>query len=384
MTTINFNIQDFVTNEAVNVFITSFGSWELAIGAALMASSMLLAFIYLMGVLLRSQSLVNFVKFEIYELIVTAILIVLIVSVIRFMANLDVSFVFPHAAQAQQGLKFYEATQQYYEEVQLKFEGWLNVNFLFAAWIDNLASVTPYARPLGIGIVAAPLAGFAAPLKQMLYNVNTALSIGYIITIAQLTVLQFAVVAFLKFYLPIGIFLRSFTPTRRIGGSLIAISLGFLFILPLMTILGAEMVLGANGFLAGADRAINTVINVPSNEQLVTDPNTGAVQNPNAPPRGGTVGTAFVYDEDNVKSLAGSLWDYTFGAFASLGNLFQKYIAGNLLFIVFVLPLHIVGIAFAIGYLLPALNVLVLVQAVKQMSRSLGEEVDISALTRLI
>lgn len=370
---LNFNVQNFITSEAVSIFNAGVTTWQAAIGIAFMTSIAMLVFIYLIGTLLRNQSLVNFVKFEIYELIVTAILIGVLVSLVDFMSDLRVSFFFPHMditlpnGTLYRDLGMYEATQKYYELVQDKFMGWLYTNFLFSMWMDNLASVTPYARPLGVGIVAAPLAGFAAPLKQMLYNVTTALSIGFVISAAQLIVFQFAVVGFLKYYIPIGIFLRTFTPTRRIGGGLIAVGLGFLFILPIMTILSAEMVLGSNGATAGADTAIRTVFPTLIGSTLG---DYSAIQN------------SFGYGQ-NARSFADYIWTFTFGAFGAIGKVLQ-FTVGNILFIILLIPLHVVGIGFAIGYLLPALTVIVLVQAVKQMSTSLGQEVDISSLTRLI
>src|SRR5512143_995172 len=113
--------------------------------------------------------------------------------------------------------------------------GWLQMNYVLNIYVDQMASVTPYARPLGVGLVASPLAGLASPIKQLLYNMSVALSIAFIINHAQLVVYIFSLQAFLKYYLPAGIFLRSFTPTRRLGGTLIGVALAFLFVFPALS-----------------------------------------------------------------------------------------------------------------------------------------------------
>ena len=349
----------------------SLAGWQSALAAALVASAMLLTFIYILGVLLRNQNTINFVKFELHELFMSAILVGLIISAVSVMSSLKVGFIIPHAeptttshVDVNSGL--YNATQQYYIDTGSMITGWMTTDYLFGIWIDNLASTTPYSRPLGVGIVAAPLAGFASPLKQILYNVNTALSIAYIINTAQRIVFEFSVYGFLNFYFPLGIILRSFTPTRRVGGALIAVGLGFLFILPFVTIINSQIVMTANSPTIGLNDALWGV-----------DGNSGLLHD-------------FVPSLRRSLSPAGQaggftdfLWNMTFGLLLNIGSLFQTFV-GEMFAYAFLVPLSIVGIAFAVGYLLPALNILILVQCVKFMSRSLGEEIDITTLTRMV
>jgi hypothetical protein len=49
-----------------------------------------------------------------------------------------------------------------------------------------------------------------------------------------------------------------------------------------------------------------------------------------------------------------------------------------------VFPISVVGKAFMVGYLMPAFNILIFTQAALSLSKSFGEEVDISSLTRMI
>ena len=332
--------------------------WEMALGAALIASVMILTFIYIIGVLLRNQNAVSFVKLELYELAVSAILAGVIIALVVAAAALKVGFIVPFSDNKD--LSIYAATEKYYQDVGERMIGFMTTDYYIGSIMDNLASATPYSRPLGVGLVAAPLAGLATPIKQILYNVNTALAIGFIINAAQAIVFKFAVFAFLQFYLPLGVLLRSFTPTRRIGGVLIAIALGFLFILPITAMMSAEVATSSNSPLIGIANAEGIIW------AKYIQP--GAA---NSTPTG------------MLKGMAQFLWSITGGALINLGTYFKGALA-QLFAFALMLPLTTVGISFAIAYLLPALHVLILVQAVKEMSKALGEEVDITTLTRMI
>ncbi len=392
-----FDIQGFI--DRGGDFAALFPDWTAALAAALITSVMLLTFIYLIGVILRNQGAIGFVKLELFELIMSAVLVIFIISAIAMMNSITVGSIFPHGHNPDD--KIYKATQQYYIKVGDKIIGWMETDYLFGIWTDNLASATPYSRPLGVGIVAAPLAGFAAPLKQIIYNINSALTIAYIINTAQRIVFEFAVVGFLKFYIPLGLVLRSFTPTRRLGGALIAIGLGFLFVVPFVTIINAQIVLSPDSPIIGMDDAVKTIacnsfasnlLNCPQPPTCDPQPVCSAPQSPRpwphcdcavAPPSTDPAADPSISTQPQVENFVDILWKLTIGNLVGLGEAFQKFF-GSLFAVAFFVPLTVVGMAFAVGYLLPALNVLILVQAVKYMSKSLGEEVDITTLTRMI
>jgi len=48
------------------------------------------------------------------------------------------------------------------------------------------------------------------------------------------------------------------------------------------------------------------------------------------------------------------------------------------------IPMSAVATAFAAGFIMPALNILIFVQAIRALSKTLGDEIDISVLTRMI
>jgi len=94
-------------------------------------------------------------------------------------------------------------------------------------------------------------------------------------------------------------------------------------------------------------------------------------------------GTLKRFYESNFTGIGGGLIDLISGTFGGIGNLLQSMM-GNLFLMLLLFPVSVISLAFAIGFIVPAFNVLMFTQAAKSLSRSFGEEVDISSLTRMI
>lgn len=336
-------------------------------GAALAASIAVLAALYLWAAIFRNQALNAYVKSEIYELFITALLIIFIGSAVGAMSTIRVNDFLPiHLlpADVDSSTTVYQATWQYYVKVAEDMSGWLSLNYLLSMYVDQVASVTPYARPLGVGLVASPMAGFAAPLKQLLYQMSTALSVAYIINAAQKMVYLFSLQASLKYYLPMGLFFRSFTPTRRLGGALIGISLTFLFVFPALSTISYSM------FYNRASGPLITFSNMIT--QYFTDTTSS-----------GFLGVFGSFFDNNFTDIGGGVSGMVGAAFGGIGQIFQRLVGGILL-TVMMFPISVVSYAFAIGFVVPAFNIIIFTQVAKSLSKSFGEEVDMSSLTRLI
>lgn len=346
--------------------------WAAISGVALMTSVVVLALIYLWGTLFRNSQLIAYVKSELTEVLFTGILMVMIYLAVGALNTLQVGSFLPDALLPQDvnpADSVFAVTSKYYEKVGSDMSGWLNLNYLFSMYVDQAASVTPYARPLGVGLVASPMAGLASPIKQLLYNMSVALSVAFIINHAQLVVYVFALQAFLNYYLPMGIFLRAFTPTRRIGGTLIGVALTFLFVFPALSTISYSMFYNRcdTGDGCGPLVSFGSLLN-----QYLGDVTTGSFQD-----------RFNNFFGNNFSGGTGGLLDMMGSAFGALGTLFQNLVGGSLLMLM-IFPISIVSWAFAIGFIMPAFNIIIFSQAAKGMSKSLGDEVDISSLTRMI
>ncbi len=348
---------------------TGTGFWDIAgySGVAMVASAVMLSFIYVWGTLFRNQNTIAYVKIEFYEMIVTIFLMIFILSAVGSLSTLKISSFLP-SSMLPSGLSpdttIYDATAQFYQGAGSIVSGWLTMNYVFNMYVDQMASITPYARPLGVGLVASPMAGFASPIKQILYNMSVALSVSYVVVQAQLVVYLFALDAFLKYYLPFGFFLRSFSPTRRLGGTLIGVSLAFLFVFPAITLITYSL------FLSPGAPMVNFNMMVVSYLQDFA---------------GGSGSNSLLSRMSDffTHNFSGGLVDIVLNSFGSIGQLFENIVGGTFLTLL-ILPLGTVSFAFAIAFLSPAFNLIIFTQAARGLSKSFGEDVDISSLTRMI
>lgn len=342
--------------------------WFVALsGMALMASVVLLSAMYAWGTLFRNSPLIAYVKQELLEALITAFLIGIIFSMLGSLTYLNLSGFVPLEllpAEVGPDTNVYEAAQMYYERVETDMSAWLNLNYIMNIYVDQSASVTPYARPLGVGLVASPLTGLASPLKQLLYNMTTALSLAFIINHAQKVVYIFSLQAFLNFYLPLGIFLRSFTPTRRLGGTLIAVAMVFIFIFPALSTMTYSIFYNRSG---------GPLVSFGS---MLSDYFSDSVN-------GGFMNSMENYYSTNFNSGGGGIMDILGGVLGGLGDLVQAFV-GKMFLTLFLLPMSMISFAFVVGFIIPAINVIIFTAAAKVLSKTLGEEVDVSSLTRMI
>ncbi len=348
---------------------TSGGFWDFVgmSGLALIVSSVLLAFVYLWATFFRNATLNTYVKQELYEVFISAILVVLIGIAITGFASLTVGVFLPDnftPKDVTPDMSIYVAAGHYFDAVEKDMSAWLNMNYVMNVYVDQIASITPYARPLGVGLVASPLAGLASPVKQLLYNMTVALSIAFVINHAQYVVYVFSLLAFLKYYLPLGIFLRCFTPTRRLGGTLIGIAVAFMLFFPLLTLVTYTIFYNkASGPIVSFTSALGDYFN---------DATTGSFSD-----------SFKNFNENNFSGAGGAVGNMITGAFGGIGTILQETM-GTMFLGLMMIPISVVSIAFAIGFVTPAINILLFTQVARSLSKSFGDELDVSSLTRMI
>lgn len=343
--------------------------WQSLAALALMTSIAVLVFLYLVSVLFRNENLKTFVKLEINEVLFGVLLVVVIIGLVGVVSDLSLTSILPTGYQFKDctgnpvpgDTNVYTATELYFNSTGCDMSSWLEMDYIMGVYMDSLASATPYPRPMGVGLVASPFAGLASPIKQLLYNMSTALAVAYIINYAQLYVFLFALAGSLHYFIPLGLFLRCFTPTRRIGGSLVGLGVSFLFIFPLLYTFNFVMFYSDQASPMETFRSFVT--------QSIDTSAQGSF--------GGNVSSLI------SGKLTGGFTDFVTALFGSIGGLVTNLV-GGVFTLMMVLPISVVGRAFALGFIMPAFNILMMVQATKYISKMIGEELDISQLTRMI
>lgn len=352
-------------------------SWAALSTGAIVASSMILIFAYLWGTLFRDANMVSFVKIEMYEIAATIAILFFVFALLGILSQLTISFFIPEPfiptgtsgvtggiEEIAGGCKIeptdtiYKVSEVYFNEcVGEDISAWMNMNYILNIYVDHAASLTPYSRPLGIGLISSPLAGLASPLKQLLYNATSALTIAYVVNYAQYYTFVFAVDAFLLYYLPIGVFFRSFTPTRRLGGTMIAIALGFLVVFPFLVTLNFVMFYNDLGPMVTFRSFMGDYLS--------------------------DIGTLLTDWMDPQSYVDAGFLSFFTDAIGAVGRMLHEVI-GSIFVFAMVFPISVIGRAFVIGYVIPAFTVLIFTQATISLSKSLGDEIDISSLTRMI
>lgn len=332
---------------------------------ALTVSAVFLAAFYILSVLFRNEGLKGFVKLELSELFITAVLVMILMGAIGAVSNLKIGILVSQS-QLPAGItadaSIYNVTQTWFEKCGDLIPHFLEMNYVLGVTVDSFASVQSQSRPLGVGLVAPPFAGLASPFKQLLYSMSTALAVIFVINYAQLYVYLFALQGSLHYYIPLGIILRSFTPTRRIGGALIGLGVSFLFVFPALYSLNYIMFFDNTG-------PLQTFRSFTASR---FDASQGVA--------GGAVGQALkkFYEE---KATMGFI-DMVVSVIGDIGRLFTSLL-GEVFTLIMVLPISVVGLVLAVS-LVSVLDILIMVQATKALSKSMGEEVDISTLTRMV
>lgn len=109
---------------------------------------------------------------------------------------------------------------------------------------------------------------------QYIIGILTALSIGVVV---QSAIITFIALTATTIILPLGLILRTFSPTRKLGGFFIAVSVGTYIVLPLSYLLNVSLI---NAYTTNFDtRSINQLtVNASSVEWQITSANLHSVQ----------------------------------------------------------------------------------------------------------
>ncbi len=333
--------------------------WQGTMVLALTVSAVFLAAFYILSVLMRNEGLKGFVKLEVSELFVTVVLVMILLGAMGAVSDLPFGSLVSSSKLpgVTDSASIYNVTDTYFNTLGDLIPYFLETDYVLGVMVDSFASVQSQPRPMGVGIVAPPFAGLASPIKQLLYSMSNALAIAFVVNYAQLYVFLFMLEGSLHYYIPLGIILRSLTPTRRIGGALIGLGVSFLFVFPVIYSLTFVM------FFDGA----GPMETLRSFTESRFDMSPGV----------GNLIKNFYSSKANL-----GFPDLVVSLIGDLGSMFASFV-GELFTLAMVLPIAVVGFVGAAG-LVSVLDILLMVQVTSALSKTMGEEVDISTLTRMV
>ena len=100
---------------------------------------------------------------------------------------------------------------------------------------------------LDLGIASISFSTILAPVLSQQDFIITALTFAIISIYTQSALLSVVSIVAVPFLLPIGLVLRTFYPTRRLGGTMVAIAIGLFAVFPLTYLLDAQITANYSG-----------------------------------------------------------------------------------------------------------------------------------------
>ncbi|MEM3369411.1 MAG: hypothetical protein QXE90_00965 [Candidatus Micrarchaeia archaeon] len=319
-------------------------NWKSLSLIGLLASFALLSIMFLIAKALDASSLLARVKTDIIQIFVTAIMLGVLYSVILVFCSVDLTqFGFADAS-------FFDTAGKYFDYAEsLALSAYLKMmnSIMYISALSRISVNAPSFLPLGnfvkIGLYTNLLSGTSVALGGLnwfssLIMLSISLLHGYKVVLYSIQTY------FLNLLLPVGVVLRCFSPTRDLGGAFIALALGLWFFYP---------ILFSFSYM---------IINSPQ---------------PVSPPQldweSSITVTILALGPLTIVPLLGG------GAFllvlsGSLNTAVDMFNSGYIEVGKTLLPV----------FLLPAINWIILVAIVRELSRAFGQEVDISGLARMI
>lgn len=332
---------------------------------ALLVSGFYVLFFYFWGKLTSNPNTDVWVKGEIYEIGATAFIVLLFLPLF-----LNVACAFKLGEY-----NIFETAHVYLESLKASITAVMDVLALGYAAIDMAASVSVKASPFGLGLSSVDVgAGIVALWRPIILQITNVLTLGYIFASAQTVILEYFTYGMITKILPLGILLRSFTPTRRVGGMLLGLSIGLLFLYPFVLTLNYFLV--KDYLLISWDQKLNRWELVDEGFKNISL----------------EIGKGLIPFDQNASFLR----NFTQGAVdvTSIIALISFIFMGVAWFVVLLIWIVIILVWFAVvsgaylgivaGIILPAINTVILIQGIRYFTYLFGEELDITTLTRMV
>ena len=322
-------------------------NWKSLSFIGLLLSSALISIIYMIGKAMDAPGLMARAKTDLIQVAVTGIALVLLYGILSGLCAIDArEFGFSFSSFFDGANKYFEYSRALALETYLKATNSIMLITGLSTFNINSPDFIDFGTFFKIGIFLKPYAGYGVVIGAINWFASLVL-LSYSLITGFMVVLDAIQIYFLNLLLPAGVVLRCFSPTRDFGGVIIAISIGLFIFYPILFSF-SYIILGKGQELVPPslpDMDWNTKINKAVAKAIVFS----------------TIPFANVGTILNALSTGGNMAiDELLNAYVSVGDT--------------LLPI----------YILPAINWIILVSIVRELSRVLGQEVDISGLARMI
>ena len=325
------------------------GDWLSLSILALVVSTLALALLYMFASFFRHPQLITWTKFELFQVFGTAVIAVFFGITLWGACSFDMSFLDSgrYVAVAHgQTTNMYVIIDNYFDKLE---DAGYYVFFLVAVvtkYFAFVSGVTMYSAPLGIGSNERPLESLGQ-MNSLIFIALSGFTTSFLMLQLQMRMLDYLAFACIGYLFPMGIFFRCFEPTRSFGGTLLGISVSLFLFYPIIMVFNDYLMYSQIDDLTNSSKAA-----LAGSEGKI----------------GAGSGLTGQNMADNMGNLNGAYF-----------NTFSEGITGGFLFLIKPLMLYVIA-----AVVLPVINFIVLVEITRGATAFLGDEIDVSNLTRLI
>ncbi len=216
--------------------------WQPIALAAVTLSLLVVGAVYAVGAIFNSERLRGWAKTEFLQVIATGIMVA---GLLIFATTMNT------AATTIAGQDHISYAQNYLNTLNGKLETLYVGTVAFDSILMTLGKLKIDISIIVAGASAYPFAGLEA-VAHNLEMAMTAIFLSIISNAVQINLLTFIQSTMMFYFLPAGVILRSFNPTRSIGAFLMALAIGLYFVFPLTYVLANESIAKMNNDILDA------------------------------------------------------------------------------------------------------------------------------------
>ncbi len=390
------------------------GNWYTLTFLGLIGMVFFVSLIYFFSQATRNHKMEAWARFELFQIFATATIAILIAGWLYGMCHWDATFLYGPTTQLSTELveeskelcnmqgysEFtpYCSAQAFLTKVKNRgdtvMQSLIGINYL----LSYLFKSTWNSSPMGIGFTVEPLSGFNQVMNIFLVAVSGFI-MSYLAVLVQMRLLDFIFVSIPYYFLPLGLLLRSFSPTREFGGAIIGFSIASLFFYPLLLVVNDAVLFSPiDAFIDDTTRAVDlSTLKYADYDKYVDktqlDLQTNLNSNSDLRVNANEVANQFVQYENTgvdgsgrvnmtTKNVAQASKYFTQLDPTKHDNLFSKktWELGNAISY----PYQLVFIYSIAAVVFPLINFLVYIEIARELTQFFGTQVDLTNLTRLI
>ena len=174
--------------------------------------------IYLVGKILQHDQMVLEIKAQIFDLFLTLAVISVVIALLKLPCHI---YVIQHNGVR---LNLYESAFFYLQVAEYLNAALLGLSIDYYVITMFILRFTISNAVFG-GLSLQAYSGAALTIKPFLSKLMVGITTAYTSAVVQVFLYEFLTFGAVKYVLPLGIFLRTFSPFKRIGGALIGFSL---------------------------------------------------------------------------------------------------------------------------------------------------------------